>query len=135
MVNKKSGFYRDELAREHAQRNPTSCMMAAKMFLSTFPRQIAFWGLLFWLVAAAPVTTPVLWAAPQLQDEQPLVYVLTFSGTVTPVLESYLQDAIEQAGQTGANAIVLRLDTPGGSVEVTKRIMQRMLASPIPIVV
>jgi membrane-bound serine protease (ClpP class) len=105
------------------------------MALSAFLRHVVFWGMLVWLFATALAPSPVVRAEPLDQDGQPLVYVLTFSGAVTPVLESYLQDAIESGGQNGADAIVLRLDTPGGSVEVTKRIIQRMLASPIPIVV
>ena len=63
------------------------------------------------------------------------VYVLTFSGPVTPVLESYLNQAIRDAQATDAAAIILQLDTPGGSVEVTQSIIQSMLASPIPLVV
>lgn len=68
-------------------------------------------------------------------SEQPLVLVLTFRGAVTPVLERYLLEAIRLGQQQGAELIVLQLDTPGGSVDVTRNINQRMLASPIPIAV
>lgn len=68
-------------------------------------------------------------------DAPPRVLVLTFSGAVTPVLQSYLADGIRSAQTTAASAVVLQLDTPGGSVEVTKSIIQQMLASPVPIVV
>ena len=64
-----------------------------------------------------------------------LVYVLTFEGAVTPVLEQYLTNGINTALESNAEAIVLQLDTPGGSVNVTKSITQEMLASPVPIVV
>ncbi|MEZ4633919.1 MAG: nodulation protein NfeD [Caldilineaceae bacterium] len=74
-------------------------------------------------------------AAPHPQDESPVVYVLSFSGAVTPVLHEYLHDGMEAAQSSGAEAVILQLDTPGGSVEVTKRIVQAMLASPVPIVV
>lgn len=63
------------------------------------------------------------------------VHVLTFQGAVTPVLGQYIVDGIEAAQASGASAVILQLDTPGGSVEVTKRIVQDMLASPVPIVV
>jgi membrane-bound serine protease (ClpP class) len=63
------------------------------------------------------------------------VYVLTFQGAVTPVLEQYLANGIEAALSSNAEAIILQLDTPGGSVNVTKSITQEMLASPVPIVV
>lgn len=63
------------------------------------------------------------------------VHVLTFQGAVTPVLGQYIVDGIEAAQASGASAVILQLDTPGGSVEVTKHIVQSMLASPVPIVV
>jgi membrane-bound serine protease (ClpP class) len=88
------------------------------------------------------LTLPVLgqvgkaFAAPSQQSaESPIVYVLTFQGAVTPVLHEYLAQGIEAAQNSDASAVILQLDTPGGSVEVTKRIIQSMLASPVPIVV
>jgi membrane-bound serine protease (ClpP class) len=74
-------------------------------------------------------------ATPLPQDEGHLLYVLTFEGAITPVLERYLQDALDAGQSNGAEAIILQLDTPGGSVEVTKSIVQTMLDAPLPIVV
>lgn len=75
-------------------------------------------------------------AAPLNQPTRPApVIVLTFSGAVTPTLEQYLQQGIDTAITRQAEAVILRLDTPGGSVDVTRRITQKMLASPIPIIV
>jgi membrane-bound serine protease (ClpP class) len=67
--------------------------------------------------------------------ETSIVYLLSFRGPVTPVLDSYLNQAIREAQTEGAAAIVLQLDTPGGSVEVTQSIIQSMLASPVPLIV
>ena len=69
------------------------------------------------------------------QTDSQIVLVLTFRGAVTPVLRQYLSGAIEDAQMEGAEAVILRLDTPGGSVDVTKQIVQDMLASPVPVVV
>lgn len=69
------------------------------------------------------------------QDGNNQVHVLTFRGAVTPILGQYIVDGIEAAQASGAQAVILQLDTPGGSVEVTKRIVQDVLASPVPIVV
>jgi membrane-bound serine protease (ClpP class) len=65
----------------------------------------------------------------------PEVIVLTFAGPVTPVLERYLTDGIRAAEAGRDGLVILQLDTPGGSVEVTQSIIQVMLASPVPIVV
>ncbi|HXF60962.1 MAG TPA: nodulation protein NfeD [Caldilineaceae bacterium] len=93
--------------------------------------------LLLWLgmSAAAPAVAATDRQETDRQETGRMVYVLTFEGAVTPVLESYLGRAIEAAQTEGAEAVILRLDTPGGSVDVTKSIIQQMLASPAPIVV
>lgn len=64
-----------------------------------------------------------------------VVYLLSFSGAVTPVLDYYLQENIAAADAAGAALIVLQLDTPGGSIDITQSITQEMLASPVPIAV
>ncbi len=87
--------------------------------------------LLLWGLQTFP-----LHAAPPHQTTDPaIVYLLTFEGPVTPVLESYLTHAIGDAQAIGAAAVILQLDTPGGSVEVTKSIIQQMLISPVPLIV
>lgn len=68
------------------------------------------------------------------QDSQ-AVYVMTFDGPVNPVLVSYMERAIDQATARGAQAIVLRLDTPGGQVDLTQDLVKMMRASPAPIIV
>jgi membrane-bound serine protease (ClpP class) len=95
------------------------------------------WGLLVLslLLLGRPVRPTSATPAPQTNDRAPSVIVLTFSGAVTPVLQSYLADGIRQAQSDNAVAVILRLDTPGGSVEVTKSIIQQILASPVPIIV
>ncbi|NJN83538.1 MAG: hypothetical protein HC802_15480 [Caldilineaceae bacterium] len=77
------------------------------------------------------VRQPILHA----QGERTPIYVLTFEGAVTPVLERYIEDGIQTALAEGAGVLVLQLDTPGGSVNITKSIVQKMLVSPVPIVV
>ena len=71
----------------------------------------------------------------QAQSDSPRVYLLTFDGAVTPVLQRYVEQGIETAQLEEAELVILRLDTPGGSVQVTKSIIQVMLASPLPVVV
>lgn len=69
------------------------------------------------------------------QADLQVVYLLRFRGAVTPVLNKYIHDNITAASANGVDLLILQLDTPGGSVEVTKAITQQMLASPVPIVV
>ncbi|MCB0044611.1 MAG: nodulation protein NfeD [Caldilineaceae bacterium] len=75
-------------------------------------------------------------AAPAVQNNgAAIVVVLTYDGAVTPVLDQYLADGIATATERNAAAVVLQLDTPGGSVEVTNAITQRMLSAPVPVIV
>ncbi len=61
--------------------------------------------------------------------------LLVFKGAVTPVLDRYLSHGITTASQDGAEVLILKLDTPGGSVDITQGIVQKILASPVPVVV
>jgi membrane-bound serine protease (ClpP class) len=105
---------------------------APRRTLPCLPRGIALW--LFLICCSSVLSLPHS-AAAQTQINVNTIYVLTFSGPVTPVLESYLNQAIREAEAEGASAIILQLDTPGGSVDVTQSIIQNMLASPVPLVV
>lgn len=82
-----------------------------------------------------PATGQLMASSTTQEDGPRQVVVLTFSGAVTPVLHQYLQNGIETAQQRRAAAVILRLDTPGGSVDVTQDINQTILASSIPIMV
>ena len=68
-------------------------------------------------------------------QERGQVLVLTFKGAVTPILNSYMERGILAAEARGAEALILQLDTPGGSAEITKEISQRMIQARVPIVV
>ncbi|MCX7670546.1 MAG: ATP-dependent Clp protease proteolytic subunit, partial [Anaerolineae bacterium] len=63
------------------------------------------------------------------------VKLAIFKGPVTPVLASYLDRAIASAEASAAPAVILQLDTPGGSVDITKEIVQRMQAATVPVIV
>ena len=91
-----------------------------------------FLGLIWPLFA--PAARASAQAVPGTDDRQ-VVVVLTFDGAVTPVLHKYIQDGITLAQQLNAQAVILQLDTPGGSVDITKNIVQTMLQSPVPVMV
>lgn len=63
------------------------------------------------------------------------VLVMTFDGPVNPMLLSYLERGIARAEADQAAAIVLRLDTPGGQVDLTLDIIQAIHASNVPVIV
>ncbi len=63
------------------------------------------------------------------------VAVLTVKGAVTPVVARYIERGIEQAEAEGVELLVIKLDTPGGSVSLMQDIVQRMIAADVPIAV
>jgi membrane-bound serine protease (ClpP class) len=63
------------------------------------------------------------------------VVKIRLDDTIQPISDEYIGRAIEQARQTGANAVLIELRTPGGLVDSTRSIIAKMLASPVPIIV
>ncbi len=63
------------------------------------------------------------------------VVVLPASGVVDQVLAGYLREGIAKAATDGAPAVVVQLDTPGGSLDSTREIVQAFLDAPIPVMV
>lgn len=77
----------------------------------------------------------MLLAVPASAQSRPRVLHLRFSGPVTPAMLSYLERGLRQAETDGAEAVVFSLDTPGGSLDVTKHISQAIQQSPVPVIV
>ncbi|HUP55274.1 MAG TPA: nodulation protein NfeD [Methylomirabilota bacterium] len=63
------------------------------------------------------------------------VGVLTATGVVDNVMAGYLAEGVAQAGRDGAAAVVIQLNTPGGSLDATQRIVSTLLEAPLPTIV
>jgi membrane-bound serine protease (ClpP class) len=64
-----------------------------------------------------------------------MVAQLTLDGPIGPAAAEYFSDGSTRAMADGAEAIVLRLDTPGGLLDSMRQIIARMLACKIPVLV
>jgi membrane-bound serine protease (ClpP class) len=64
-----------------------------------------------------------------------MVAQLTLDGPIGPAAAEYFSDGSTRAVADGAEAIVLRLDTPGGLLDSMRQIIARMLACKIPVLV
>lgn len=69
------------------------------------------------------------------QDARPRVDIVELDGTITPVMARYVGQAIERAEEDGAEAVVLRMDTPGGLSSAMDDIIRDILESEVPVVV
>lgn len=63
------------------------------------------------------------------------VVVLTATGVVDNVMAGYLRDGIAGAEAGGASAVVIKLDTPGGSLDAMRDITQAQLEARLPVIV
>ncbi|HEY3524481.1 MAG TPA: NfeD family protein [Candidatus Limnocylindrales bacterium] len=63
------------------------------------------------------------------------VPVLQATGVVDSVMAGYLSDGIARAQAAGAPAVVIQLDTPGGSLDAMKTIVSAELQATIPTIV
>jgi membrane-bound serine protease (ClpP class) len=57
------------------------------------------------------------------------------TGTVDGAMAGYLEEGIAAAAEEGAAAVVVRLDTPGGSMAAMDEIKQAFLEAPLPVIV
>jgi len=69
------------------------------------------------------------------QSTNPRVLLLTSEGPLTPVLLDYLKRGMSEAERGQYNAIILQLNTPGGSIELMNKTVTEMRASKTPIIV
>jgi len=63
------------------------------------------------------------------------VEVLSVDGTIVPVIANYLDRGISQAEANESVACIIELNTPGGLLNATEDIVQRILNAEVPIVV
>jgi membrane-bound serine protease (ClpP class) len=63
------------------------------------------------------------------------VEVLTVDGTIVPVIADYIDRGISQAEENGATACIIELNTPGGLLDSTDRIVSKIMNAEVPIVV
>jgi membrane-bound serine protease (ClpP class) len=62
------------------------------------------------------------------------VVAVDFDGVIHPITAEIAQRAIAQAERTGAAAVLIRLNTPGGLLDATREIDQKILASTVPVI-
>jgi membrane-bound serine protease (ClpP class) len=63
------------------------------------------------------------------------VHVLEVKGNIVPVVADYISRGIGEAEDSGATVCIITLDTPGGLLDSTERIVKRIMNAKVPVVV
>jgi membrane-bound serine protease (ClpP class) len=67
--------------------------------------------------------------------EEGAVHIIETDGTVGPIMEQYIDRALDDAEDSNAKAAVIELDTPGGLSSSMREIVQRIESSEVPVIV
>lgn len=92
-------------------------------------------ALLIAIVATVPASATVSADSAAAASDRPQVDVLTWEGPVQPIMAETVIQAIDRAEKAHREALVIRLDTPGGLDTSMRDVIKRMLISEVPIVV
>jgi membrane-bound serine protease (ClpP class) len=105
--------------------------------MGTRPRGLIAWAAvwLLWVLVtgpavAAPSDGP---EGPTRSDRENVVMVLEISGAITHQTEELLASALHQGDTRRARAVLIILDTPGGLLDATRAMVQRILDAPLPV--
>jgi membrane-bound serine protease (ClpP class) len=63
------------------------------------------------------------------------VSLINIDGAIGPATASYISRSIEEARAQNSQCLVIQLNTPGGLLDSTQKIVQSFLGSPVPVVV
>ena len=90
---------------------------------------------LSWVFLFVVLIWALLLSLPSARAQTPSVLVLTFRGQLSGILVTYVENGIEHANTMGAEAVVILLDTPGGSIRLMDRLVQDIINAPLPVIV
>ena len=83
----------------------------------------------------APILAAGIVLAAVVESSAANVGMIEVRGSITPVIESYISRAISVAEQQKDVCLIIQLDTPGGLLDSTHKIVESFYASSVPIVV
>ena len=89
----------------------------------------------FILILVLCSTFSLIFQTVRAQNDEPLVIVLTADGPIMPPMLEYIKRGIQVAEQESAEALIIQLNTPGGSLDTMFTIIEEIRASKVPVVV
>jgi len=68
------------------------------------------------------------------RDTGNIAVLLSINGAIGPAMHDYIQRGLSKAAEQRAQVIILQIDTPGGLDVSMRKIIQGIIASPVPVV-
>jgi membrane-bound serine protease (ClpP class) len=63
------------------------------------------------------------------------VVVITIDSSINPATADFVEESIDAAARQNASVLVIKLDTPGGLLSTTRRIVKDVMGAPLPVIV
>ncbi len=92
-------------------------------------------GLRFYFILFLAALSAISFVSSGVNASSSAIEILSVDGTIVPVVADYLDRGISRAESEGAVACIIELNTPGGLLNATEKIVQRILNAKVPIVV
>jgi membrane-bound serine protease (ClpP class) len=96
---------------------------------------LTIFGMLILSVSAETMKTEKSPPAAASASAAKKIQLIEIDAPITPVVAEYIIRSLDRASKTGAEALILQLNTPGGLVDSTQQIVMAMMASDVPTVV
>jgi len=87
------------------------------------------------LAISTAVLLHALFAGPPPVRAESFVLLATYDGVINPVAAEYLHDALDSAQESKAQALIIRLNTPGGLDTSMRLIIKDITGATVPVVV
>ena len=99
---------------------------------STLARAIVLGALAVTIYIAIPPQTS---SSEEHLADTPQIYRIVLESSINPATADFIREAIAKAKESGARALIIQMDTPGGLLESTKLIVKDLLGAPLPTIV
>src|SRR6202451_4877219 len=70
-----------------------------------------------------------------LAEPSPEVIVIHLNDTIQPISADYMARGLDLAAAQHASAVLIEINTPGGLLDSMRKMVSRVLASPVPVIV
>ncbi len=79
--------------------------------------------------------TSILFALAFSSQARAEVLKIVVDDTIQPISSEYISRALDDAARHGDHAVLIEINTPGGLLDSTRDIVEKILASPVPVII